>query len=332
MELRKSIAIIVPVFNEASNLRPLLQRLEQVTKGLPQYLWQFIFVNDGSADESWVILKSIAKQNPQVSAIDLSRNFGKEIALTAGVHEADVDAVICMDADLQHPPELIPQLVTAWLNGADIVSTCRQSIAKQPWLRRCGSHAFYWLMNKVSDVKMQSQTTDFRLFDRKVVNVFNKVTEQGRMFRGILDWMGFRATVVEFHADERQGGAAGYSYRKLFQLALNALTSFSLFPLRVISYLGVLLAIVSGILLTGMLVAKFFIHNAKISSLALLAVGNTFLMGIILLGIGLAALYIGKIHMEVLGRPLYIVRERLSSKQIWEQLLQTPMMLHETLD
>ena len=329
MEKLKSIAIVIPVFNEAQNVPHLLARLEQITSKLSAYMWQYIFVNDGSSDGSWAVLQKIAHHNPNITALDLSRNFGKEIALTAGVHEADADAVICMDADLQHPPELIPKLVTAWENGAEIVSTCRQSIERQPLLRRIGSHVFYWIMNKVSSVKMVSQTTDYRLFDKKVVTVFNKVTEQGRMFRGILDWMGFRCVVVDFHADERQAGVAGYSYRKLVKLAMDALTSFSLFPLRIIGYLGGFISIFSGGLLCAMLITRFFINKTTFSALAFVAVGNTFLMGVVLIGIGLAALYIGKIHIEVLGRPLYIVRERLSNQHMWEDLVHSPLSLQK---
>lgn len=320
-EKLKSISIVVPVYNEEENLQHLLERLLHVTAALTNCIWHYIFVNDGSTDSSWSILQQFAKHNPCITILDLSRNFGKEIALTAGVHETDSDAVICIDADLQHPPELITQLVLAWEDGAEIVLTCRQSIEKQPLLRRWGSHIFYWLMNKVSNVKMLSQTTDFRLFDKKVVDVFREVTEQGRMFRGIFDWMGFRSVVVNFHAQERQGGQAGYSYRKLIKLAMDALTSFSLFPLRLISYLGGFISLLSGGLLFVMLMTRFFIDTKIFTPLAFVAVGNTFLMGIILIGIGLAAIYIGKIHMEVLGRPLYIVRERILSTSKWEKLL-----------
>ncbi len=309
----KSIGVIVPVFNESVNLRKFVERLESVTTSMSNYNWHYIFVNDGSQDNSWAILHELSLKYQKIIALDLSRNFGKEIALTAGVHETavDIDAVICMDADLQHPPELIPQLITAWEQGAEIVITCRQSIQEQPLLRRLGSYVFYWFMNKISDIKMLPQTTDYRLFDKKVIFFFKQIKEQKRMFRGLLDWMGFRSTIVNFHADARQGGEAGYSYSKLIRLSLDAFTSFSLFPLRLISYLGIVVSLVSSILLSIMLIIRFFINAKLFTGLAFLAVGNTLLMGIILVGVGLVAMYVGKIHIEVLGRPLYIIRERL---------------------
>ena len=172
------ISIVIPVYREAGNLRRLYQRLEAVTKGMPEYAWEYIFVNDGSPDDSLEQLRRLAA-DAKVKVIDLSRNFGKEIALTAGVHHAvHADAVICLDADLQHPPEYIPELVARWRAGVEIVATIRVSIEKQPVMRRFGSYLYYWLMAKISEVEMVSQTTDFRLYDRKVVRAFCAMTER----------------------------------------------------------------------------------------------------------------------------------------------------------
>lgn len=307
------IAIVVPVYREARNLERLHAALSAVIDSIRDYEWRLVFVNDGSPDESLDVLKKLAERDNRVGVIDLSRNFGKEIALTAGVHACvSADAVICMDADLQHPPELIPELVAAWQNGAEIVATLRKSIEKQPLLRRIGSHGYYWLMSKISGLDMQSQTTDFRLFDRKVVEAFCRTTERERMFRGIMDWLGFRKIYVEFHAGAREEGEAGYSYTKLWQLAVNSITSFSLFPLKLTGYLGVLISLISGILLTWMLITRLFFNPAMFTSLAFVAVANTFLIGIVLMAIGLVALYIGHIHTEVINRPLYVVRERIN--------------------
>ncbi len=301
----------MPVYCEENSLVSLISRLDKVVNQLPDYRWKFVLVNDGSTDNSLSILRDIASLDDRVLVIDLSRNFGKEIALSAGVNETDSDAIICLDADLQHPPELIPRLIEKWENGAEIVETNRLSIDKQPMIRQLGSHLFYWVMNKISDVQMSSQTTDYRLFDKKVVDVFKQFTERERMFRGIFDWMGFHKAVVDFHADAREMGVAGYSYRKLFGLATNAITSFSLVPLKLAGYLGLLISVFSTLLLVWMLITRVFFDANMFTPLAFFVVGNTLLIGIVLIAIGLVALYIGNIHTEVMNRPLYIIRERI---------------------
>jgi glycosyltransferase involved in cell wall biosynthesis len=309
----KRVTIVIPVFREARNLERLHARIEEVIGGMRGYEWQYLFVNDGSPDESLDILRRLAAGNARVKALDLSRNFGKEIALTAGVHEAsDADAVICMDADLQHPPELIPGLLREWEAGAEIVATVRVTIEKQPILRRVASHVYYWLRARISGLDMVSQTTDFRLYDRKVVAAFCRATERERMFRGIMDWMGFRKVYVPFRADARSEGKAGYSYAKLWNLALNSITSFSLLPLRLTGYLGVIITTLSGALLAWMLGSYLLNNHPGYTPLAIVVVANTFLIGIVLMAIGMVALYIGTIHTEVVNRPLYIVRERLN--------------------
>jgi glycosyltransferase involved in cell wall biosynthesis len=312
--MKAKIAIIVPVYREARNLPHLYKRLEEVTETLPTYRWEYIFVNDGSPDNSLYILRQLAAIDDRVKVLDLSRNFGKEIALTAGVHEAETaDAVICIDADLQHPPELIPTLVAKWVEGHEVVATIRTSIDRQPLFRRVGSNVFYWLMGKISGLPIKSQTTDYRLYDKKVVAAFKHATERERMFRGIMDWMGFRRVYVEFQADARTEGEAGYSYRKLIGLAVNSITSFSLWPLRLTGYLGLVITLISSLLLVWML-ANFLIKSQfQYTALAMVVVANTFLIGIVLIAIGLVALYIGNIHTEVINRPLYIVRERINN-------------------
>jgi len=311
-----NISIVIPVYREEKNIPALYRRLEQVTTALPEIHWAYVFVNDGSPDHSLDVLRQLAARDPKVKVLDFSRNFGKEIALTAGVHHAEAaDAVICMDADLQHPPELIPRLVEEWQKGAEIVATIRAGIEKQPLVRRVGSHVYYWLMSKISGLNMVSQTTDFRLYDKKVVAAFRHITERNRLFRGIMDWLGFRKVYVRFHANARNDGAAGYSFAKLWQLAINSITAFSLWPLRLAGYLGIFITTVSGLLLAWMLGSYFFSDNGAYTPLAIVVVTNTFLIGIVLMAIGLVALYIGTIHTEVINRPLYVVRERLNFEE-----------------
>lgn len=311
--MKKTIAIVVPVFREAKALPPLFDRLSKVALSMPQYQWSYIFVNDGSPDNSFEVLASLAGQHPNISVLDFSRNFGKEIALSAGVqHATEFDAVICIDADLQHPPELIPTLVEKWEAGAEMVVTIRVSSDREPLLRKLGSSLYYWLINQFASFEMTPKATDFRLYDRKVISAFCLATERERMFRGIMDWMGFKREFVEFSADARTVGEAGYSYSKLWQLAVNSLTSFSLWPLRLTGYLGVLISGCSGLLLLWMIGNYLLKTDMFYTPLAIFVVANTLLMGVVLMAIGLVALYVGTIHTEVINRPLYIIRDRIN--------------------
>lgn len=311
-----NISIVVPVFNEELGIEIFNKRLFNSIDLCSKYNFVVIYVNDGSSDGVLNKLINLCYENRRIKVLDLSRNFGKEIALTAGVHEAEdigSDAVICIDADLQHPPELIPKLIDEWRNGAEVVVTIRTQIDKQPLLRRLGSHGYYWIMSKISRLPVVSQTTDFSLFDKKVIAAFRHATERNRMFRGIMDWMGFRRTYVEFKADARTKGDVGYSYSKLWNLAISSITSFSLWPLRITGYLGLLITSISGLMLLWMMINYVLRSDLYYTPLAIVVMTNTFLMGIILISIGLVASYIGTIHTEVINRPLYIVRERFKS-------------------
>jgi dolichol-phosphate mannosyltransferase len=305
------VSIVIPVYCEQKNIPFLYDRLESVTKNIPNIKWKYVFVNDGSTDNTMAVLRELTRCSEKVEVISFARNFGKEVALSAGVNLSDGDAVICMDADLQHPPELIPDLIDAWLKGAEIVATIRVRIDKQPILRRVGSHVYYWLMSRVSGLDMVSQTTDFRLLDNKVVEVFRRVTERERLFRGIIDWMGFKKVYVEFHAGARENDNPSFSYLKLWHIAISSITAFSLWPLRITGYLGLLVTGTSGLLIMWML-GHYFYNTIIFTPLAMVVVVNTFLIGIVLMAIGLVALYIGAIHTEVINRPLYIVSEHLN--------------------
>ncbi len=314
--MKKLISIIIPVFCEEQNIVPLFKRIKKVIYKIRNYEWEIIYVNDGSTDNTFSVLKKLSKENKNMLKIlDLSKNFGKEIALTAGVNNAlESNAIICIDADLQHPPEIIPLLVKKWEKGADVVITIRKSTDNKALIREVGSNLFYWLMNRFSGVNMVSKTTDFRIIDRKVSLVFSTITERQRMFRGIIDWMGFKQDFVEFEAKDRIHGEARYSYKDLLKLAINSITSFSLWPLRITGYLGIIITIFSGFL-TLRMVLSYFINNENIyTPIAMVLIANTFLIGIVLMAIGLVALYIGRIHTEVINRPLFIVREKINFK------------------
>lgn len=188
------MALVVPVYNEGRGLRALVEKVEAVMSALT-YDWELLLVDDGSADDSWNVIQGLSEKNPRVKGLMLSRNFGKELALTAGVEAAeDVDAVICLDADLQHPPDLIPEMIEKWEQGYEIVATIRETVADYSMVKKAGSKAFYWFMRKFSDLDIPPNSTDFRLLDRKVVDTLRRFTEGSRMFRGLIDWMGFKKT------------------------------------------------------------------------------------------------------------------------------------------
>lgn len=308
----KIVTILIPIYNEAKNIKKLYEELNKITIKLSSYNFEYLFVDDGSIDESIAILEAIAKSDNRVKVIELSRNFGKEIALTAGIHEVSSDALIIMDADLQHPPKLINDFIKEWERGYEVIATKRVSIQKRSLTKRLGSFFFYKILNLISETKMEHGTTDFRLLDRVVVDILKSFTERNRMVRGLIDWMGFKKKYIEFEAPERNDGVEGYSLFKLFKLAINGLTSFSLFPLKVAGYIGVLISLIFGFLFGYMLIDKFILANNSFSPIAYVIVANSFLIGVVLMALGLIALYIGNIHIEVTNRPIFIVRKKIN--------------------
>lgn len=311
---KKLVSLIVPVYNEEQNIEPMYEACKNAMKTIPAYNWELIFINDGSKDNSFATLSKIALKDKSVKALDFSRNFGKEVALTAGIQNCsdDADAAIFMDADLQHPPELIPQFIEKWEQGADIVASIRKATKKKAFIKDIGSKIFYSIMNKNADSPLTQNATDFKLIDKKVITVLQQFTEHNRMFRGLIDWLGFKTEYIEFVAPERIHGEATYSFVKLTRLAVNSMTSFSLFPLRVTGYFGILIFAVSFILLCVMSVFKFILQSPMFTSIAFVIVLNTLILGIVLMALGLIALYIGQIRDEVVNRPLYVVRERVN--------------------
>lgn len=306
--MKKLISILIPIYNESRSIHRLYEELEKITSSVSSYSFQYIFVDDGSNDDSCAVLSHLAKQDEKITVIELSRNFGKEVAVTAGMHNAKSDAVIIMDADLQHPPAVIPAFIEKWEQGYDIVATKRTNFEKRSLLKKMASHAFYKLMSMIAEVDMVSQTTDFRLLDKRVVELFNSFTERNRMVRGIIDWMGFKKTYVEFEAPARFAGQSVYGYKKLISLAINSLTSFSSFPLKLTGYLGMMVSLLSGIGMIVVLIDKFTFNYGHFSLLGFFMLLSTFMTGIVLIGLGLIALYIANIHDEVINRPLYVVR------------------------
>lgn len=309
--MSKKISVVIPAYNEEKNIPLVSQAIVGVFSSLP-YEYEIIFVNDGSSDNSLLELLRLGQSDHRIKCLDFSRNFGKESATSAGCHVAEGDAVITMDADLQHPPALIPKFLQLWEQGAEVVYTVRKENKGASWTKKIFSKLFYFIFNRVSGMHTESGSTDFRLMDKKVIEVFRKFPERERMFRGMIDWMGYKREKVEFVAPERIYGNAAYSYNKLFQLALNSFTSFSLLPLRLAGYFGIFITFVSGLMLTGMLITRWFFNPTTFTPIAILGVSNMFLIGIVLISLGFIALYIARIHNEVINRPLYIVREKVN--------------------
>lgn len=311
--MSKLISVVIPVYNEEENIPLIAEEIKKLFADL-SYEYEIIFVNDGSRDNSFLEIYNLAQRDNHVKGLDFSRNFGKEPATSAGCHYATGDAVITIDADLQHPPEIIREFLKLWEEGNEVVYTVRAKNKGASWFKKLTSHAYYWLFNKFSDMHTEPRSTDFRLIDKKVVDVFRKFPERERMFRGMIDWMGYRRAKVEFVANERINGEAQYSYRKLFRLAMNSFASFSLLPLKFAGYVGVIVMIVSGVLLAAMLVTRWFFDAALFTPIAILGVANAFLISLVLISLGFIALYIARIHNEVINRPLYIVRDEVGTE------------------
>lgn len=311
MKKKDKIAIIVPAYNEEDNLHIFFKETNEIIQNLEDYTWEFIFIDDGSDDSTWRIIDEMSNFHKSVRGVRLSRNFGKELALTAGVLESteELDAVILMDADLQHPPSVIPQMAQQWESGHQIVTAQRKSIRYSMW-RKIGSNFFYFMLNNFSKLNIQQKATDFRLLDQQVVKVIKDFPERNRFFRGIIDWVGFKKTSIIFDSPDRTGGKSTFSFNGLFNLAVNSFTSFSLMPLRVTGYLGVAVTAISGTLFLYMIITHLVLGLTLFTKLAYFVVFNTLLFGIVLVALGLIAWYIGSIHTEVSSRPLYIVQDR----------------------
>ena len=307
---RKLISIIVPAYNEALNLPLLLQEIKNVFVTI-NYDFEVIFVNDGSTDNTLAVAHELKASNPNtVTVVNFSRNFGKEAATTAGYHAAHGQAVMAIDADLQHPPALIPQFIAKWQAGTDVVIGVRDNNASDSFTKRLGSKLYYKIINKMSETPIVPSATDFRLLDRQVVTELNNLTEHNRMTRGLIDWLGFRRDYIYFTAPERIHGEAAYGFWKLVKLATESFISHSLFPLRLAGYVGIVLMLLSGALGIVMMLDRYIdTLGLNFSGPAILANVILFMVGIILVMIGLLAFYIGHIYHDTQNRPLYIVRQ-----------------------
>lgn len=307
----KLISIVVPVFNEQDNLKVFYQEICNYMKPL-LYNFELIFVDDGSTDNSAAILQNLTQQDIRVRAILLARNFGHQIALTCGLDYALGDAVITMDGDMQHPPEMLPLLINKWENGFDVVQTIRVDTQGVSRFKRYTSKLFYQVINAMSNNRIVEGGSDFRLLDRKVVDTLKNFKEKARFIRGIVSAVGYRQTYVEFVASRRFAGYSKFSLQKMLKFALDGITAYSKMPLRLAFYLGLISGTLSFILTLNVLYTKLFTTEA-VPGWATIAVSVLFLGGLQLIGLGIIGEYIGRIFEEVKQRPLYWVSSELKS-------------------
>lgn len=309
----KLISIIVPAFNEEKNIPLIYAELLKVFEQIKDYSLEIIFINDGSTDTTGNEMQKLANADERVSFIDFSRNFGKEVATTAGFNCAKGDAAMMVDADLQHPVRLIPDFIKKWQEGSEVVVGIRNKNKSDGWLKKTGSILFYKFINKIAEIEIVPNATDFRLIDRIVIDEFNRFTESRRMTRALIDWLGFKRDYINFDANDRIHGHASYNFWKLFALAMSSFVSLSLVPLKLAGYLGLSITLFSGIAGFYILLGKYFFHTrfaSTFSDAENLAILIVFLVGIILISLGLIALYIANIHGEVINRPMYVIRKK----------------------
>lgn len=314
----KLISIVSPVYNEQEGIKWFHDSLLDVLAKQKKYVFEIIYVNDGSSDKSLVALKELsARPRATVKIIDLSRNFGKEIALSAGIHKAKGSSIITLDSDGQHPVELIAQFIEDWEAGSEVVIGVRKSNKNEGLIKRYGSRWFYKLFNSTSNAELIPGSTDFRLIDRSVADEFNKLNERNRMTRSLIDWLGFHRTYVYFDANERKYGVASYTFKKLLELAINTFVSLSALPLFLAGYLGLVFIVLSLFAGIFVFVEQFMLTdplNLNISGSAILGLLTLFLIGIVLSSQGLIGVYISRLIGESQGRPLFVIREETEIK------------------
>ncbi len=301
------ISIIIPAYNESGNI-------EMITKSLKEQLqdkeeFEIIFVDDGSTDQTLKEIKSIRKTYKFVKYISFSRNFGHQKALKAGIDHADGDCVISMDADLQHPPEVLHKLLDKWRDGYDIVYTLREDTQDISWIKRATSKWFYQIINAISDVDIPLGAADFRLIDKKVVNELKQFKENWLFIRGIVSWLGFKQIGIKYRVQPRYSGNSKYSLLKMIAFAIQGVTSFSILPLRISTFLGVLFSFISFLYVLYALYIKIF-TNSFVQGWTSILISVLFLGGIQLICIGMIGEYLGKMFIETKRRPTYIISDK----------------------
>jgi glycosyltransferase involved in cell wall biosynthesis len=299
------LSIVIPVLNEERSLEGLLARLVTVLDGIARP-WEVIFIDDGSSDRTAAVLQALNARDPRLKAVVLSRNFGKEIAVAAGLRYAAGAAAVVMDGDLQHPPETIPELVRKWEQGYEVVYASRASRATDGSLHRFLALMFYSIFKRMSRTELPAGAGDFRLVDRKVIDVLGRMDERARFNKGLFAWVGFRSTGVPYEVEARGDGRSRWRVRQLLRFALDGLVSFSTIPLRVWSYLGLLVSAFAFIFALYILI-EALIFGINAPGFPTLVISVMFFAGVQLISLGVIGEYLGRIYEEVKGRPLFVV-------------------------
>jgi polyisoprenyl-phosphate glycosyltransferase len=302
-----TLSVVVPVYNESDNVEQFYLRTRATLEGLGE-TFEIIYVNDGSVDDTLEIVVNLAESDSRVKAIDLSRNFGKEIAVSAGLDYANGAAVILMDVDMQDPPEVIPDLLMKWREGYDVVYATRSEREGDPYFKKVTAAMFYRLIRVFSKIDIPKDTGDFRLMDRKVIAALGKLKEQHRFMKGLFSWVGFKQVGIYYKRNSRYSGKTKWNYRKLFGFAIEGITSFSYVPLQIATYFGLIVSLFAFAYGAFILLLTLISGN-PVPGYPSLVVIFLFLGGIQLLCIGVIGEYVGRIYNEVKRRPLYVVRE-----------------------
>ena len=311
----KKITILVPAYNEEESLNALYERISKIMNEMSNYEFELLFVNDGSRDNTLKIIKGLRQKDERICYVDFSRNFGKEIAMIAGLDYATGDCVIIMDADLQDPPELIPRMVELWEQGYDDVYAKRKSRAGETWLKKFTSKMYYKVLQSLTKVEIQKDTGDFRLLDRRCVNALKKMRESGRCSKSMFSWIGYNKKEIMYDRDPRFAGQTKWNYKKLIDLAIDGITSFTTSPLRISTYISIptFLALVVYFIYV---IVKCIRLNVAIQAYQAIILLILFFAGIQIILIGIMGEYLGRIFNESKNRPLYLVNEYNGEKEM----------------
>ena len=301
-------SLIIPIYNEEATIYELYRRVSSVMNRLDAAA-ELVLIDDGSRDRSLPLIRELHQQDSRVCYLSLARNFGHQIAVTAGLNFARGQVIVILDADLQDPPELIPEMVEQWRQGYQVVYAQRAQRRKEGWFKRLTAYTFYRLLKNLADVDIPTDTGDFCLLDRKVVDLLNAMPERNRYLRGLRSWVGFSQTSVKFNRDPRFAGDVKYTFSKSFGLAVNGLVSFSKVPLRISTYVGLFAAVVALVMAILVLYWRIFVPHSPVTGLATIIVAIFFLGAVQLVSIGILGEYIGRIYEEVKNRPLYTLGE-----------------------
>ena len=304
----KTITLLIPVYNEEYVLPQLFKRLDEFTKNTPDYQFEFLFINDGSTDKSFSIIVEQSKKDSRISYINLSRNFGKEIAMIAGIDYVKSDALVIIDADLQDPPELIQEMISYWEDGYDDVYARRNNRQGETWLKKKTSQWYYRILQKSTNIPIQVDTGDFRLLDRRCIEALQKFRESQRNTKAIFSWIGYKKKEIFYNRDPRLSGQTKWNYRKLLNLAIDGITSFTTAPLRMATIFGFIISFIAFVWIIYLLVRPLFGVSTGAGYSSLMAV-ILFLGGVQLLSLGIIGEYVGRIFIETKNRPLYLIEE-----------------------